>query len=102
MNPADVSLAVRTNWMGLCLSASISGNTGPLGTPKTQRTPASCNVRTMTSLLFMIDVGACFSSMIEDRRIEDGDPLFSILYLRFLIPDAHRIDGVLHGANDRQ
>ena len=24
MNPADVSLAVRTNWMGLCLNASIS------------------------------------------------------------------------------
>src|SRR5262245_60485149 len=82
MNAADVSLAVRMNSIGLCRRASISGNTGPLGTPKTQRTPASCSVRTMTSLLFMIDVGAVFLVEMEDRRVEDGDPLFSILYPR--------------------
>src|SRR6185312_425325 len=52
MNPADVSLAVRINSTELRRSASISGNTGPLGTPKTQPTPASFNARAIKSLLF--------------------------------------------------
>src|SRR5687767_14432696 len=75
INPADVSLAVRMNSRELRRNESISGRTGPLGTPKTQRTPAFSSVRTMTSLLF-INTG--------------------------LISDAHGIDSVPQRANDRQ
>src|SRR5205823_11052836 len=35
-------------------SESMSGSTGPLGTPKTQRTPACSRVRTIKSLLVMV------------------------------------------------
>src|ERR671910_3246383 len=53
INPADVSLAVRMNSIELRRNESISGRTGPLGTPKTQRTPAFSSMPTMTSLLFI-------------------------------------------------
>src|SRR5688572_25550312 len=53
INPADVSLAVRMNSMELRCNDSISGRTGPLGTPKTQRTPAFSSMPTTTSLLFI-------------------------------------------------
>jgi hypothetical protein len=52
MNPADVSLAVRTNSTELRRNASINGSTGPLGTPKTQRTPISSKARAIKSPLF--------------------------------------------------
>ena len=50
---ADVSVAVSTNSTGLPRKASISGNTGRLGIPNTQRTPACSRVLTMRSLLFI-------------------------------------------------
>ena len=53
MNPAEVSLAVSTNSTGLRPRASMSGSTGPLGMPKTQRTPACSSMRTMASTLVM-------------------------------------------------
>ena len=53
MKPAEVSLAVSTNSTGLRPRASISGSTGPLGMPKTQRTPACSSMRTMVSTLVM-------------------------------------------------
>src|SRR5918994_7153826 len=53
IKPAEVSLAVKTNSMELRCNDSISGRTGPLGTPKTQRTPAFSSMPTMTSLLFI-------------------------------------------------
>jgi hypothetical protein len=45
------------NGSELFLSASIKGSTGPLGTPNTQRTPLSCKIPTIKSLLFIVDVG---------------------------------------------
>ena len=53
MKPAEVSLAVRTYSMRLSRIASIRGRTGPEGTPKAQRTPASSSMRTISSALFM-------------------------------------------------
>src|SRR5918995_4055921 len=53
IKPAEVSLAVKTNSMELRCNDLISGRTGPLGTPKTQRTPAFSSMPTMTSLLFI-------------------------------------------------
>ena len=38
----------------LSRSASMSGSTGPLGTPNTQRTPACSSMRTISSLLFIV------------------------------------------------
>ncbi len=52
MKPAEVSLAVRTYSMRLLRIASIRGRTGPEGTPKAQRTPASSSISTMSSALF--------------------------------------------------
>src|SRR5262249_25044820 len=49
MKPAEVSFVVNTNLMSLCRSASMSGSTGPLGIPNTQRTPASASRRTRSS-----------------------------------------------------
>ena len=48
-------------------SWSINGNTGPLGTPKTQRTPACSSARTIASLLFMMESNfcACANSSFE-------------------------------------
>src|SRR5688500_11168820 len=54
INPADVSLAVRMNSMELRRNDSISGSTGPLGTPKTQRTPAFSSMRTIRSQFFIL------------------------------------------------
>src|SRR5689334_13328358 len=78
MNPADVSLAVRTNSTELRRSASINGRTGPLGTPKTQRTSASSNARAIKSLLF----NERSSSRIGEIGWEDRDPKSSICYSR--------------------
>src|SRR5688572_10251217 len=72
MKPAEVSLAVRTKSTGLGRNASISGRTGPLGTPKTHRTPARSSILTMSSTFF-----------------KSG-------------PDAHVIHGVLDCPYDRQ
>src|SRR6476620_12230067 len=68
MNPADVSLAVRTNSTELRRSASINGRTGPLGTPNTQRTPASSNARAIKSLLFNEWSWSRIALATEDRR----------------------------------
>jgi hypothetical protein len=83
IKPADVSLAVRTKSIELRRSASISGNTGPLGTPKTQRTPACSSAWTIASLLFMIthDVYCAFARNLQEyrSRIEDRGWQLSIL-----------------------
>jgi len=53
MKPADVSLAVSTYETDVFSRAFISGNTGPLGTPKTHCTPASSNVFAIKSTFFI-------------------------------------------------
>src|SRR5215831_18745950 len=56
MKPAEVSLAVRMNSTELRRNDSINGSTGPLGTPKTQCTPAASSIRTKRSEFFMCDL----------------------------------------------
>src|SRR5215467_2392680 len=68
MNAADVSLAVSTNSTELCRSASMSGKTGPLGMPKTQRTPACSNTRTMRSTFFINQLGVRVRRISPLRR----------------------------------
>ncbi len=55
MKPAEVSLAVRTYLTDVRSSASISGSTGPLGTPKTHLTPAASSERAMRSTFFIVE-----------------------------------------------
>src|SRR5918995_6564979 len=60
MKPADVSLAVRTNCTELWRNDSIRGSTGPLGTPKTQRTSAFSSMRTIRSQFFILLLQLCY------------------------------------------
>src|ERR671913_1336871 len=70
IKPADVSLAVRTNSMELRRNDSISGRTGPLGTPKTQRTPAFSSMPTIRSQFFIWLLQLCCQPILE--AVQEG------------------------------